>query len=105
MTRGLPRCGDVLFTMEAPLGETAVVRGDRRFSLAQRLLLLRGKSGTIIGSYLARALTCPQVRETIYSRATGTTVKGIASKRLKDVLLPVPPLDEQRAIVAYLDAL
>lgn len=45
MTRGIPRRGDVVFTMEAPLGEAAVVDTDRRFSLAQRLLLFRGFRG------------------------------------------------------------
>ena len=38
-------------------------------------------------------------------QATGTTVKGIAAKRLKRILLPIPPLRVQRRIVAYLDGL
>ena len=105
MTRGIPQPGDVIFTMEAPLGEAAVILDHRRFSLAQRTLLLRGKQGIIEGPFLARVLTSPDVRTMIYARATGTTVKGIASRELKHIILPIPPLDEQQRIVAYLDDL
>ncbi|MCI0333864.1 MAG: restriction endonuclease subunit S [Planctomycetes bacterium] len=105
MTRGIPKRGDVVFTMEAPLGDAAALKDDRRFSLAQRTLLLRGKSGQVDGEFLARAMTTPAVKEAIYAKATGTTVKGIASKRLKHILIPVPPIPEQRRIVAYLDGL
>jgi type I restriction enzyme S subunit len=105
MTRGIPKPGDVIFTMEAPLGEAGVVPDQRRFSLAQRTLLLRGRSDVIGGEFLARVIMSPQVHEVIYSQATGTTVKGIASKRLKHIPLPIPPFEEQRRIVGYLDAL
>lgn len=105
MTRGIPRRGDVLFTMEAPMGEVAVVDDDRRFSLGQRILLLRGRGELIVGEYMAVALQCRAVRDAIDIRATGTTVKGVAYKRFKFVQLPIPPLAEQREIVRRVDAL
>lgn len=105
MTRGIPRKGDVIFTMEAPLGEAAPVLDGRKFSLAQRTLLLRGKETVVIGEYLAKALTSPDVRGEIYGQSTGTTVKGIAAKRLRFIRLPVPPISEQHRIVAQLDDL
>lgn len=105
MTRGLPVAGDVIFTMEAPLGEAAVVPDNRRFSLAQRTLLLRGRPDIVSGPFLGCALTAPDVRAAIYAKATGTTVKGIASKRLRQVKIPVIPLPQQAAFVARLAAL
>jgi type I restriction enzyme S subunit len=103
MTRGIPEPGDVIFTMEAPLGDAAVVPDKRKFSLAQRTLLLRPDRSLVEPRFLARVLTSPDVREDIYAKATGTTVKGIASKRLKQVLLPIPALVTQQQIITHLD--
>ena len=91
--------------MEAPLGETGLIEDDRVFGLAQRLILLRGKPHVLSGQFLSRVLMSPLVRKQIYARATGTTVKGIASKRLQQIAIPIPPLQEQKWIVAQLDAL
>jgi type I restriction enzyme S subunit len=99
MTRGIPRPGDVIFTMEAPLGDAAVVDRDEPFSLAQRLLLLRGRNDLIRGDYLAVALESHPVSQAIEHRATGSTVLGIAYKRFKFVKIPIPPLAEQEEIV------
>jgi type I restriction enzyme S subunit len=98
MTRGLPQRGDVLFTMEAPLGEVGVVDVDHPFSIAQRILLLRPGDG-ITGDYLALALRSPAVRRAIELRSTGSGVSGVAYKRLRSVLIPKPPLEEQFEIV------
>jgi type I restriction enzyme S subunit len=105
MTRGLPKINDVIFTMEAPLGNAAIVANDRQFCLAQRVILLRASKNLIEGQFLAKILTFPIIRDAIYAKATGTTVKGIAAKRLKTIMLPIPPLDKQRRICSYLDDL
>jgi type I restriction enzyme S subunit len=105
MTRGIPKVGDVIFTMEAPMGDAGVVDTERKFSLAQRLLLLRGKRTLLEGAFLAHVLQAAPVRRAIEHRATGTTVLGIAYKRFKYVQLPIPPLAEQREIVRRVDAL
>lgn len=58
-------------------------------------------SGVIDWSaFLARALRGPIVREATFAQAT-----EITAKRLQHVSLPIPPVAEQRGIVAYLDNL
>lgn len=105
MTRGIPKLGDVIFTMEAPLGDAAPVDTDRKFSLAQRLLLLRGRRDLLQGPFLALILQSPQVRRSVEARATGSTVLGIAYKRLRYVRLPIPSMHEQAEIVRRVDDL
>ena len=98
MTRGIPQRDDVLFTMEAPMGEVGIVDRDEPFSIAQRILLLRPGAG-LTGEFLSLALQSQPVRRAIEYRATGSGVMGIAYKRLRSVVLPKPPLDEQLEIV------
>lgn len=98
MTRGIPCRGDVLFTMEAPMGEVGVVDRDEPFSIAQRILLMR-PGDAISGEFLALALRSHPVRRATEYRATGSGVLGVAYKRLRSVLIPTPPVEEQAEIV------
>jgi type I restriction enzyme S subunit len=105
MTRGIPEPGDLIFTMEGPLGEVAVLRENRKFSVAQRLLLLRAKNESLNCDFFAFALMSPNIRAAINMKATGSGVRGVAYKRLKDLQIPLPPLAEQKRIVARVEAL
>jgi type I restriction enzyme S subunit len=102
MRRGLPDRGDVLLTTEAPLGEVAQVT-DPRIALAQRIILLRADESRIDPAYLKYFLWSGVGQAELWSRATGSTALGIKAERLKDVKVVVPPLDEQRLVVADLD--
>jgi type I restriction enzyme S subunit len=104
MRRGLPKRRDILITTEAPLGETAILRGDRRVALAQRVVLLRGNPRVIDQDYFFAALRSPLVQDRLRQRATGTTVLGIKQRELRQVLVPLPPLQVQRKIGAILSA-
>ncbi len=104
MRRGIPRAGDVLLTMEAPLGEVAQL-DDRKVALAQRLVALRGKTGLLDNWFLKYLLQSPLVQEQLKSRASGTTVLGIKQGELRKINLAVPPLPEQRAIASVLGTL
>jgi type I restriction enzyme S subunit len=94
MRRGLPLRGDVLFTTEAPLGEVAQV-ADERIALAQRVLLMRGKKSVLNNTFLRLAIKTPFVWNQIQRRSTGSTVRGIRQKELRQVTLPVPSIAEQ----------
>ena len=104
MRRGFPEAGDVLFTTEAPLGEVAQLDG-RKVALAQRLLVLRGKSGVLQNTFLRFALTSWEVRRQIETRATGSTVKGIRQKELRQVELPIPPYALQQTFATRIQAI
>lgn len=53
--------------------------------------------------YLFRALLSDGVNKQMQVSATGVTRYGIPNGAVKGAVLPCPPLDEQRAIAAYLD--
>jgi type I restriction enzyme, S subunit len=104
MRRGIPKAGDVLLTMEAPLGEVAQL-DDRKVALAQRVVAVRGKKGLLENDFLKYLLQSSQVQDQLKSRASGTTVQGIKQSELRKISLSIPPLDQQQAIAHTLGLL
>ena len=104
MTRGFPKRGDLLFTTEAPLGNVAVLSTDETIALAQRVIDLQPFSD-LYSPYLKVCLMSSFMQERILDKATGMTAKGIKASKLKLILLPIPPLEEQKRIVIKVDQL
>ena len=104
MRRGLPQKLDVLVTTEAPLGEVAIIRSDKPIALAQRIILLRAKSGLVDPVYLFYALQSDIGQAELKARASGTTVLGIKQSELRKVRIPVFPLPMQQRIAGILSA-
>jgi len=103
MTRGIPKKGDVLFTTEAPLGNVALLNLDEKISLAQRIILLRPKNATLLSPYLVQILLDPTTQRNIENYATGSTVLGIKQSNLRELLIPIPPIEEQISAVKRIE--
>ena len=104
MTRGIPELGDLFFTTEAPLANVCLNEIDEPFALAQRTICLQ-PYGQISTKFLMFALMSDLMQTLIDESATGTTARGIKAAKLKPLPIPVPPLAEQRRIVAKVDDL
>ena len=104
MTRGIPQIGDVLFTMEAPLGNVAEITMTGRFALAQRLVALCPNRAIMMGAFLKDLLLTRTLQDKIIAHQSGTTVYGIKASVLKVLTIPVPPLATQQAIVAEIES-
>lgn len=94
MSKGFPRSGDILMTMEAPLGLVATLDRDD-VGLGQRIVTIRGKKDFLDNNYLKFYLQSPKGQHELYSRATGTTVVGISQKNLKNIDIVIPSLENQ----------
>jgi type I restriction enzyme, S subunit len=92
---GIAKKGRRSFTMEAPLGEVALVE-DTRIALAQRILLMRPRGDVLDSQYFMTALKMPSVWKQIDERATRSTVRGIRQAELREVHIPIPPLSLQK---------
>ena len=102
MHRGKPQIGDVLFTTEAPLGQVANV--DRTdIALAQRVIKFRTDEKTMDNYYLKYWILSDGFQKHLSTYATGSTAKGIKASKLGLLRIIIPPIEEQRNIVKYLD--
>lgn len=103
MRRGLPRLGDLLLTMEAPLGHAALVDRER-IALAQRVVRLRFDSKRVLSMFVLPSVLSPYFQNQLLCRGTGSTALGIKASKLPQLQLLCPPREEQQAIVEWIDA-
>lgn len=81
------------------MGNAAVVRLTERFALAQRVINLR-LYGSLDPDFLVLQILAEPFQRILDATATGLTAKGIKAAKLKRLPIVVPPLAEQRRIVA-----
>ena len=102
MRRGIPTVGDLLLTMEAPLGQVANV--DRTdIAIAQRIIKLQGAANTTNNYYLKWWFMGTYSQAQLSSLATGSTALGLKASKLGQLDVCLPPSDEQRHVVMFLD--
>ncbi len=103
MTRGIPRVNDVLFTTEAPLGNVCRIPDVyEKFCVGQRLITMQPHEDILNSEYLEYALASPEFQDKMWQKSSGSTVKGIRSKLLILLTIPVPPMTIQEEFKNFL---
>ena len=102
MTNGHVEKGDVVVTMEAPLGNVALIPDHQRYILSQRTILLQPDSSSLLSEFLAQLLPSPWFQKVLQDNGTGSTATGIQRRRFERLDIPCPPITEQRAIATAL---
>lgn len=101
-----PQAGDVVFSYETRLGEAAIIPDGFECCLGRRMALVRADRKRLEPRYFLYQFLSPYFQELIRSRTIpGATVDRIALKEFPSFVIPLPPLDEQRAIAETLGAL
>ncbi|EOV9615660.1 restriction endonuclease subunit S [Cronobacter dublinensis] len=99
MTRGFPKNGDILFTTEAPLGNAAIIDLNDKFALAQRSICFQWHIPEISPFMLIQILAKP-FQSQLNDQSTGMTATGIKAAKLKEIPVILPPMLEQKKVVA-----
>jgi type I restriction enzyme S subunit len=105
MTRGDCEKGDIVFTMEAPMGNVAQIPDDKKYILSQRVVLLSPKKDLVNENYLYHFMRSNGFRSQSEELATGTTAKGIKQANLVLLHISLPPLPEQKKIAEILSGI
>lgn len=101
MRRGLPAKGDILLTMEAPLGHVALI-DDGRVALAQRIIKFR-PADELLSRFALYAMNDRYFQAQMESNGTGSTALGLKASKLHKLRLVLPSMAEQRTIIGRLD--
>ena len=96
--RAIPSSGDIMFTREAPAGESCLVPQDLSVCLGQRMVLLRPNLKVINANFFSLYLTSAVAIKSIYELSIGTTVSRINIEDIKKIPCVLPSLHEQLKI-------
>ncbi|MEZ4269348.1 MAG: restriction endonuclease subunit S [Myxococcota bacterium] len=106
--RSLPKselhAGDVAVVRIGRSGDAAVVPGGLGPANCAGLVVVKQPTGTS-PEFLARYFNSPQGKRASEDEARGVTRKTLNTRKVEQALVPVPPLNEQRRIVAKIEAL
>ncbi|MBI3174896.1 MAG: restriction endonuclease subunit S [Chloroflexi bacterium] len=98
--------GDVLLIkVGATTGTARRVDIDIEFNIWVNVALLKLRQDIIIDAFMEHMLNAPSIKEHTLSMTFGSATPYIGLGKIGKIEMPVPPLDEQWRIVAYLDGL
>ncbi|MBX4939020.1 N-6 DNA methylase [Rhizobium binae] len=95
--------GDLLYSVTGSYGVVVPVPGSREFCFQRHIALLR-PSAEVLSAYLLHFLRSPLGRKQGDEAATGVAQKTVSLKALREFQVPLPPMDQQQAIVAEIEA-
>jgi len=99
-SRWLPEYNDIVFTMEAPLWECAIIK-DNSVAFWQRIIKLRLKD--IDSNYAIYSMRSLYFQTILHKESTGSTVLWLKSSKIHKLKFVLPWIKEQKNILKYLD--
>ena len=96
--------GDVLLTKDgAGIGKLGYVKELPQEATINSSLLLIRPGNTAISKYIFYLLSGPELQRIVKERITGSATPHLFQRDIKEFVIPVPPLEEQKEIVRILD--
>lgn len=99
--RSMVNDDDILFAMIGSIGNPVLVKKDREFCIKNMALFKRFANTDISMRYVYWFLFYAQYK--LKKEASGGVQSFISLSRFREYLMPLPPLDEQKRIVAKLE--
>jgi len=101
----VPQENDIMITGVGTIGVPYVVKKDDHFYFKDASVLIFKNIFNIYTDYLLMFMRTPYWIETIHQGSMGTTVHTFTISRANEIPIPLPPLNEQKRIVAKVDEL
>ena len=102
IARLVPRGGDIVYTREGSICRAVILPDDKKVCLGQRVMLIRCANG-VTSEYVKRILMAPQTIAVLTAQQKGIGAKHVNVADVCRLPIPLPPLAEQKRIVARLE--
>ena len=107
LRRSILEANDILITIAGTLGRTAIVRdNDLPLNANQAVSMIRLVNAKSVSlKYIVIALNGPMIQRILTKQRKVTAIPNLTLEIIRDCLIPLPPLAEQKRIVAKLEEL
>ena len=102
---GVPKEGDLMVTAVGTLGKTYIVKDRDHFYYKDASVICFENYAHVCPEYLKYLMESELMKSQIRSNSGGTTVATLTMVRMVEYLMPLPPLAEQKRIVAQIEEL
>ncbi|MEZ8280926.1 restriction endonuclease subunit S [Vibrio splendidus] len=100
----MPFEGDVLFSKDGTIGQTAITPSQIDFVVASSLIIIRPDRAKVTPEFLDFILQSSLVKEQVESFVKGAALRRLSIQNLLKVFGVFPPIDEQIEIVEYIQS-
>lgn len=101
--KSILRAGDVLIVQTGDVGQTAVVTPEFDGCNCHALIIVSPQRAVVEGSWVSWVLNSSYGADSLASIQTGALHPHLNCGDVKDVFIPLPPLEEQRRIIVGLE--
>jgi type I restriction enzyme, S subunit len=101
--KSLLKTGDVLIVQTGDIGQVAAVTDEFTGCNCHALIIVSSKGKFIDGFFLSAVLRSHYGFHSLKSVQTGALHPHLNCTKIRDIYLPIPPLEDQRAILAFLE--
>ena len=99
--RAHPISGDIIFVNKGTPGRTCFCPENIDFCIAQDMMAFRVNSSVLYNKYLLAVLRSREMQEQIRITSVGDTIPHFKKEFLKELTIPLPPMDVQQIIGDY----
>ncbi len=99
--RAHPEPGDIIFVNKGTPGRVCMVPDPVDFCIAQDMVAFRVNSDVVYNKYLFAVLRSERIQKQITATTVGDVIPHFKKQQLKELLIPVPPMNIQKCIGDY----
>jgi type I restriction enzyme S subunit len=100
---GVPQKDDILLSAVGSIGKTYIVKGTKPFYYKDAYILCLENYSKLNPQFIEFVINAPFTQKTINENSIATTVAQLTIIKANNLLIPLPPIEEQQRIVEKLN--